>query len=64
MGVMTLALSVFSIVPAAIAFANQTKLAQIVVHFLNQQNKTSTDPNSNEQAALWGVVTTLAKGDT
>ena len=67
MGVMTLALSVFSIVPAAIAFANQTKLAQIVIHFMSQRNKTESQDgggNSNEQAALWGVVTNLAKGDT
>jgi len=66
MGVMTLALSVFSIVPAAIAFANQTQLAQIVVHFIRQQNKTgqASDGGSNEPAPLWGVVTQLAKGDT
>jgi len=64
MGVMTLALSVFSIVPAAIAFANKTKLAQIVVHFINQQNQTNTNGDDEESAALWGVVTKLAKGDT
>lgn len=64
MGVMTLALSVFSIVPAAIAFANKTKLAQIVVHFINQQNQTQTNGDDEESAALWGVVTKLAKGDT
>ena len=66
MGVMTLALSVFSIIPAAIAFANKTQLAQIVVHFINQQNKTvqASDDESNEPAPLWGVVTRLTKGDT
>lgn len=66
MGVMTLALSVFSIIPAVIAFANKTQLAQIVVHFINQQNKTvqASDDESNEPAPLWGVVTRLTKGDT
>ena len=65
MGVMTLALSVFSIVPAAIAFANKTKLAQVVVHFMNQQNKSmeSSDGSQEPGVALWGVVTRLAKGD-
>ena len=65
MGVMTLALSVFSIVPAAIAFANKIKLAQIVVHFMNSQNTTiESSDGSKEPVALWGVVTKLAKGDT
>ena len=40
----------------------------MLVHFGNPRNKTSTGQdggaNSNEQDALWGVVTGLAKGDT
>ena len=64
MGVMTLALSVFSIVPAALAFANKTKLAQIVVHFINQQNEADTSDGEEEPVALWGVATKLFKGDT
>jgi len=54
MGIMTLALSVFSIIPAAIAFANKTKLAQIVVHFINQQNQTVNPSSGEEESSFMG----------
>ena len=62
MGVMTLALSVFSIVPAAIAFANQTKLARIVIHLMQTQNKISG--GLKEPSDFWRLVMMLTKGDT
>ena len=36
MGIMTLALSAFSIIPMAISFCNRTFLAQVVTHLLNE----------------------------
>jgi len=39
MGVMTLALSAFSIVPMAISLSKRTHLAQVVTHILNEYGK-------------------------
>lgn len=68
MGVMTLALSIFSIIPAAISLANKTWAAQIVVHFVRQykaskeeQTKDGSD-DPPEKVVLWGVVQNIAKG--
>ena len=57
MGIMTLALSVFSIVPAVVALVNKVFLAQIAVHFEREYNKTGeARTDRTEPVAFWGVV--------
>ena len=49
MGIMTLALSAFSIIPMAISFVHRVFLAQVVTHLLNElkeQKDTKNDGNS------------------
>ena len=43
MGIMTLALSVFSIIPMAISFVNRGFLARVVTHFLAEMRKNDDD---------------------
>ena len=44
MGIMTLALSAFSIIPMAISFVNRMFLAQVVTHLLNElRSETESD---------------------
>ena len=69
MGIMTLALSVFSIIPAVVALVNKVFLAQIAVHFEREYNKTATGKGGayndrTEPVAFWGVVQNVfATGD-
>ena len=44
MGIMTLALSAFSIIPMAISFVHRVFLAQVVTHLLNELKK---DPEND-----------------
>jgi len=63
MGIMTLALSVFSIVPMSISLVNRDYLSRVTVHMLNkfgrnsQENKEATDPIN--YVDLWGTVTDI-----
>merc|ERR1711994_563685 len=57
MGVMTLALSAFSIVPMAISLSKRTHLAQVVTHILNEYGK---DANQGpRELNMWGTVQDL-----
>lgn len=68
MGVMTLALSVFSIVPMSLSLNNRSHLSRVVVHMLNRYGNVkagseTADPQA-EQAAFepvefWGTVTEM-----
>ena len=42
MGIMTLALSIFSIIPMVISFVNREFLAQVVTHLLKEMNNTES----------------------
>ena len=42
MGIMTLALSVFSVIPMVISFVNREFLAQVVTHLLKEMNNTES----------------------
>merc|ERR1719507_1471676 len=57
MGVMTLALSAFSIVPMAISLSKRTHLAQVVTHILNEYGK-DADQGPRE-LNMWGTVQDL-----
>merc|ERR1711931_261120 len=57
MGVMTLALSAFSVVPMAISLSKRTHLAQVVTHILNEYGK---DGNQGpRELNMWGTVQDL-----
>jgi len=57
MGVMTLALSAFSIVPMALSLSKRTHLAQVVTHILNEYGK---DGNQGpRELNMWGTVQDL-----
>ena len=57
MGVMTLALSVFSIIPMALSLANRQELARVVIKLMNKYNG---DEDNNDgppdNMAFWGAV--------
>jgi len=65
MGIMTLALSAFSIIPMAISFCNRTFLAQVVTHLLNELKKDPENDGNSEQpdVAFWGVVKLISTPD-
>jgi len=71
MGIMTLALSAFSIIPMAISFVHRVFLSQVVTHLLNEVQKekeedtTGLGSKAPEDAppAFWGVVTTALSND-
>ena len=42
MGIMTLALSIFSVIPMVISFVNREFLAQVVTHLLKEMNNTES----------------------
>jgi len=59
MGIMTLALSAFSIIPMAISFVHREFLAQVVTHLLNELKEDDDKKpggSSEEGPAFWGVV--------
>jgi len=65
MGIMTLALSVFSIIPMAISFVQRVFLAQVVTHLLNgmkldEENEAKPD---QPDVAFWGVVKLISTQD-
>ena len=54
MGIMTLALSAFSIIPMAISFVHRVFLAQVVTHLLEELKK---DPeNDGNSGTLFVIV--------
>jgi len=57
MGVMTLALSVFSIVPMAISLGKRLHLAQVVTHILNEYGRDSEQ--GRVELSMWGTVQDL-----
>jgi len=65
MGIMTLALSAFSIIPMAISFVHRVFLAQVVTHLLNELKKDpENDGNSGQpDVAFWGVVKLISTPD-
>jgi len=66
MGIMTLALSAFSIIPMAISFVHRVFLAQVVTHLLNEiAEPEKKDGNSGQpnDVAFWGVVKLISTPD-
>merc|ERR1711971_744632 len=69
MGVMTLALSVFSIVPMSLSLNNRLYLSRVVVHMLNRYAKPTEEVKIQEQQSsfepveFWGTVSELLKKD-
>lgn len=65
MGIMTLALSAFSIIPMAISFVHRVFLAQVVTHLLNELKKDPENDGNSEQpdVAFWGVVKLISTPD-
>jgi len=69
MGVMTLALSVFSIVPMALSLNNRFYLSRVVVHMLNRYGKQTGDAEVQdpqtpfEPVEFWGTVSDMFKKD-
>jgi len=70
MGVMTLALSAFSIVPMALSLSKRTHLAQVVTHILNEYGKDGNQVSGNRDGVvhppqgprelnMWGTVQDL-----
>lgn len=70
MGVMTLALSVFSIIPMALSLVNRNYLARVTIHMLekyglrNQDGSFKTEEQKNAESsfdhvAFWGTVSKL-----
>merc|ERR1712055_14809 len=69
MGVMTLALSVFSIVPMALSLNNRLYLSRVVVHMLNRYARPTEEVKIEEQQSpfepmeFWGTVSEMFKKD-
>jgi len=69
MGVMTLALSVFSIVPMALSLNNRSYLSRMVVHMLNRYGRPTgevVDHNQQspfEPVEFWGTVSEVFQKD-
>jgi len=69
MGIMTLALSVFSVIPAVLSLVNRPEMAVAVYKFLKKTNYYSEDGNGDSEGTeeqdsgpwLWGAVNQLAK---
>lgn len=72
MGVMTLALSVFSIIPMAISLAHRVFLSQVVTHVVRKYSGKDDEGNqlpeqaaakAEEPVALWGTVSSAFAND-
>jgi len=64
MGVMTLALSIFSIIPMSISLVNRFYLAKVTVHMLNKHGRGADGKQDQEPmnyVDLWGTVTQIAE---
>jgi len=66
MGVMTLALSVFSIVPMSISLTRRVYLSRVVVHMLNRYGRSEVKSKGDEEMEVpfepvefWGSVTKM-----
>ena len=65
MGIMTVALSVFSIVPMAIFLANRIFLARVVTHLVEEYSAESNgDRSPMDSVNFWGAVSNAVKGDS
>ncbi len=57
MGVMTLALSVFSIIPMAVSLANRMYLARVMTHLVNEYSVPGSDDKTGlDSVTFWGSV--------
>jgi len=69
MGVMTLALSVFSIVPMALSLNNRAYLSRVVVHMLNRYGRPTEEVVAQNQQSqfepveFWGTVSEMFQKD-
>jgi len=63
MGVMTLALSAFSIVPMAISFVHREFLSQVVTHMRREFKDDEQNGGEEKQVAFWGVVSNALSND-
>ena len=66
MGVMTLALSLFSIVPMSISLNNRLYLSRVIVYMLGRYGRPMGDDSQSEQAPFepmefWGTVSDIFK---
>ena len=66
MGVMTLALSLFSIVPMSISLNNRLYLSRVIVYMLGRYGRPMGDDSQAEQAPFepmefWGTVSDIFK---
>ena len=66
MGIMTLALSVFSIIPMAISLANRVFLARVITHLVDEYSAQSSDGQKSgfDSMDFWGVVSNAVKGQS
>jgi len=62
MGIMTLALSIFSVIPMVISFVNREFLAQVVTHLLKEMNNTESGADK-QPGVFWGAVSTALSED-
>lgn len=64
MGIMTLALSVFSIIPMAISLANRVFMSRVITHLVEEYSYTgSNKPDDMNTVAFWGTVNSAFKND-
>jgi hypothetical protein len=66
MGVMTLALSVFSIVPMSLSLVNRVYLARVIVHILQQEEgseNTGEESSPPSSFDFWGTVSNILEND-
>ncbi len=62
MGIMTLALSVFSIVPMAISLANRVYLSRVMTHVVSRYNEEKA-ANNGPSVSFWGAVSKVWSPD-
>ena len=63
MGVMTLALSVFSIIPMAISLANRIHMSRVITHMVEEYSYSGTKQDEMNSVAFWGTVSDAFKND-
>eukprot|EP00088_Acartia_fossae_P012431 TRINITY_DN16405_c0_g1_i2.p1 TRINITY_DN16405_c0_g1~~TRINITY_DN16405_c0_g1_i2.p1 ORF type:complete len:224 (+),score=49.08 TRINITY_DN16405_c0_g1_i2:28-699(+) len=63
MGIMTLSMSVFSMIPMAISLINRNFLAKVTVHILNRYGRGANATNPFIDSDFWSTVTNMAGDD-
>lgn len=63
MGIMTLALSVFSIIPMAISLANRVHMSRVITHMVEEYSYSGTKQDEMNSVAFWGTVSDAFKND-